>query len=212
MITFPFWLIFTIIAFPFRWIGRAIKFLNMEVEDRPILDTFSTLANEEQARASFWDHIDALRVHLLRMLVALAIGVGVSFYFAVPLMEYMAVPVGGLEKLQAIQAQQKAIIASEVNFLRQNRVGLVLADIPPLAAPIARAAGVPGWMMSNFGWDFIYKPWGPDFAPIVSWIEACFGQCDRTKAPPQRHRAEAPISTSAQPVFEAIASGGLVSG
>lgn len=84
-----------------------------------------------------------------------------------------------LEKLQAIQAQQKAIIASEVNFLRQNRVGLVLADIPPLAAPIARAAGVPVWMMSNFGWDFIYKPWGPDFAPIVSWIEACFGQCDR---------------------------------
>ncbi|WP_190274213.1 hypothetical protein [Geitlerinema sp. PCC 7407] len=35
---------------------------------------------------------------------------------------------------------------------------------------------------------------------------------DRTKSPPQRHCTEAPIGTSAQPVFEAIASGGLISG
>ena len=103
VITFPFWLI----ALPFRWIGRAIKFLNTDVEDRPILDTFSTLATEEQARASFWDHIEALRMHLFRMLIGLAIGVGISFYFAVPLMEYLAGPVQGLENLQAIQVTEE---------------------------------------------------------------------------------------------------------
>lgn len=103
VITFPFWLI----AFPFRQIGRAIKFLNTDVEDRPILDTFSTLATEEQARASFWDHIEALRMHLFRMLIGLAIGVGVSFYFAIPLMQYMAEPVGGLSALQAIQPTEE---------------------------------------------------------------------------------------------------------
>lgn len=107
VITFPFWLIFTIIAFPFRLAGRAIQFLNMDVEDRPILDTFSTLATEEQARASFWDHIDALRMHLLRMLIGLAIGVGISFYVAVELMQYLATPVGGLDKLQAIQVTEE---------------------------------------------------------------------------------------------------------
>ena len=107
VITFPFLLIFNLIAFPFRLIGRSIKFLNTNAEDRPILDTFSTLATEDQARASFWDHVEALRMHLFRMVVALAIGVAISFYFAIPLMEYMARPVGGLPKLQAIQVTEE---------------------------------------------------------------------------------------------------------
>lgn len=84
-----------------------------------------------------------------------------------------------LEKLRQIKQQQRSMIASEVNFIRQNRVGLVLGDIPPLAAPIARAANIPGWMMSNFGWDFIYRDWGGDFIEIADWIGDCFAQCDR---------------------------------
>ncbi len=84
-----------------------------------------------------------------------------------------------LEKLQQIQQQARQIIAGEVTFIRQNRVGLVLADIPPLAAPIAHAAGIPCWMTSNFGWDFIYRPWGGEFAAVADWIGKCFGQCDR---------------------------------
>jgi len=84
-----------------------------------------------------------------------------------------------LEKLQQIRADQQAIIASEAGFLRQNRVSLVLADIPPLAAPIARAADVPCWMVSNFGWDLIYRSWGGDFVDVADWIVDCFSQCDR---------------------------------
>lgn len=82
-----------------------------------------------------------------------------------------------LEKLQQIQAQQRSLIASEVTFLRQNRVGLILADVPPLAAPIARAAEVPCWMASNFGWDFVYRDWGGAFLPIADWISECYSQC-----------------------------------
>lgn len=84
-----------------------------------------------------------------------------------------------LEKLTHIQQQAPATIASEVTFLKQNRVGLILGDIPPLLAPMARAAGIPCWMMSNFGWDFIYRDWGEDFAAIADWISGCFAQCDR---------------------------------
>ena len=84
-----------------------------------------------------------------------------------------------LEKLHHIRAQQQAIIASEATFINQNQVGLVLADIPPLATPIAKAAGVPVWMMGNFGWDFIYRPWGDEFVAIADWIADCFQQCDR---------------------------------
>jgi len=60
-----------------------------------------------------------------------------------------------LERLQQIHTQQRSLVA--VNFIRQNRVGLILADIPPLAAVIAKSAGIPCWMSSNFGWDFIYQ-------------------------------------------------------
>jgi hypothetical protein len=34
-------------------------------------------------------------------------------------------------------------------------------------------------MMSNFGWDFIYRPWGGEFAAIADWIADCYGQADR---------------------------------
>ena len=68
-LTYPFRLIFNIIAYPFRLIHRSIQFLNTDVEDRPILDTFSSLAAEEEARVSFWGHIEELRMHLLRILV-----------------------------------------------------------------------------------------------------------------------------------------------
>ncbi|MEB3359162.1 MAG: glycosyl transferase [Synechococcales bacterium] len=84
-----------------------------------------------------------------------------------------------LEKLQHIQAQASQIIAGEVSFIQQNRVGLVLADIPPLATRIAQAAGIPCWMMSNFGWDFIYRDWGGPFREVADWISSCFQGCDR---------------------------------
>jgi sec-independent protein translocase protein TatC len=41
------------------------------------------------------------------MLIGLSIGVGVSFYFAERLMEYLAIPVGGLPALQAIQVTEE---------------------------------------------------------------------------------------------------------
>ncbi|HET9590416.1 MAG TPA: twin-arginine translocase subunit TatC [Anaerolineales bacterium] len=107
VITFPFVLIFNLLAIPFRVFRRISQFLNVEPDDRPLIDTFSSLAAEEQARESFWGHIEALRGHLLRIVIALAIGVGISFYFTGPLMSYLARPVGGLENLQAIQVTEE---------------------------------------------------------------------------------------------------------
>lgn len=108
VITFPFVLLFKIVAFPFRVLRRFYNFLNEEPpEDRPLLDAFSSLTTEEEARASLWDHVEALRMHLLRIVIGLAIGVGISFYFAVPLMKYLAIPVGGLQNLQAIKVTEE---------------------------------------------------------------------------------------------------------
>ncbi|MDJ1177646.1 glycosyl transferase [Roseofilum sp. BLCC_M91] len=84
-----------------------------------------------------------------------------------------------LEKLKEIRQNERSIIAGEVNFIRQNRVGLVLADLPHLAVDIAHNAGLPCWMMGNFGWDFIYRPWGGEFMEIADWISSAYRQCDR---------------------------------
>ena len=87
-----------------------------------------------------------------------------------------------LAKLENIQERQASIISEEAAFIRDQGIDLVLGDIPPLAGPIAQAAGVPCWMMGNFGWDYIYRPWieqMPRFGPICDWIADCFSQCDR---------------------------------
>ncbi len=86
--------------------------------------------------------------------------------------------VATLTKLRHIQAEQRSLIAAEVDCIQQNRVGLILADIPPLAASIAQAAGIPCWMASNFGWDLIYRTWGGEFIEIADWVSHCFAQCD----------------------------------
>jgi hypothetical protein len=82
------------------------------------------------------------------------------------------------EKLKAIEKKQESIITSEANFLKTNRVQLVIGDIPPLVSLIAQKAELPCWMMGNFGWDFIYQPWGEDFQDSVEWIKRCYGQVD----------------------------------
>ncbi|MCL2925049.1 MAG: glycosyl transferase [Trichodesmium sp. MAG_R04] len=84
-----------------------------------------------------------------------------------------------LKKLQEIKKKERSIIAGEVNFIKQNRVDLLLADIPPIAAKIAQVANIPCWMLSNFGWDFIYRSWGGKFLEIADWISECFAQCNR---------------------------------
>lgn len=84
-----------------------------------------------------------------------------------------------LAQLRDIQQRQNSLIASEVNFIRQNRVNLILADIPFLAPLFAKAANIPCWMMSNFGWDLIYRHWGGEFITIADWISECYSQCDR---------------------------------
>ncbi|MEL6580647.1 MAG: glycosyl transferase [Cyanobacteria bacterium J06621_12] len=84
-----------------------------------------------------------------------------------------------LIKMQEIISQQEEIIAEEAKYLKEHNIGLILADVPALAAPIAKAAGIPCWMMSNFGWDFIYDDWGAEFQDIVNWIKNHYGQSDR---------------------------------
>lgn len=107
VITFPFRLVFNIIAFPFRAVGRFSKFLNTEPEEHPITEIFVDIATQKETRDMLWDQVDAFRMHLLRAVIALAVTVIAAFWVAEPVMGYLAEPVGGLEKLQAIQVTEE---------------------------------------------------------------------------------------------------------
>ncbi len=84
-----------------------------------------------------------------------------------------------MAKMGQIREQEAKIIKQEVEFIANHSVGLIIADIPPLAGKIAEVSGIPCWAMGNFGWDFIYRPWGEAFTEIVTWIEDCYSKCDR---------------------------------
>jgi hypothetical protein len=132
IITFPFILAYKIIAYPVVLIHNANRFLNRELEeDRPFLETFSSIATEADARESLWEHIEVLRAHLLRIVVALVVGVGVSFYFSEKLMGYLAMPAGGLQKLQAIGVTEELGV-----FMRVALTSGIAIILPYLAFEI----------------------------------------------------------------------------
>jgi len=92
-LTFPFVLLYRIILFPFQIPSRVWKFLNTDPD--------------ETSEKTLIDHVEDFRAHLLWILIVIALAVGVSFYFTIPLMEYLAKPVGGLAKLQAIEVTEE---------------------------------------------------------------------------------------------------------
>lgn len=105
--TFPFRLVFNILAFPFRQIYRFHKYLNAEPEEHPIAEVFANIVTQDETRQMLWAQVDALRAHLLRSVLALAVTVVASFWVAQDVMEFLAAPIGGLEKLQAIQVTEE---------------------------------------------------------------------------------------------------------
>ncbi len=86
-------------------------------------------------------------------------------------------PAATLVALEALEQALPQQIAAEQAWLEQQREPLlVLADVPPAAADLARALGAPLVFMGNFGWDAIYGPLGPAFAPWAAAATARYRQ------------------------------------
>lgn len=72
-----------------------------------------------------------------------------------------------LQEIESLQAHAQTLLDAERRWLEAQEIGLVLADIPPLAGALADT--LPVWGMSNFGWDFIYGSLSQDFTPAARW-------------------------------------------
>lgn len=113
-----------VISAPFRFAARPFRairrFLNHEPEDVATADSLRrTLENP----GALLEHLQALRGHLLRGLLALALATGISFIFASQILDWMAAPVGGIEALQAIEVTESVGAFMRVSLLS----GLTLA-------------------------------------------------------------------------------------
>ncbi len=106
-------------------------------------------------------------------------------------------------RLSALRERREEIVAGEAEYAARAGVGLVVGDIPPLAASVAQAAEVPCWMVGNFGWDFIYGEWGGRFVEHAAWIADCYRKCDRLFRPPFHEPMTA---------FDAVTEVGLTGG
>jgi sec-independent protein translocase protein TatC len=105
---------------PVRGLRHISEFMNAPLEDRGFGDAVADVA---QNPSSIIPQIEALRRHLLRMLVAIAVTVGVSLLFTPTSLELLAKPVGGLDQLQAIKITENLGVIMRMGLM----LGLALA-------------------------------------------------------------------------------------
>jgi len=115
--TAPFRLLIRAVTWPFR---RVLDFVNFEPPDTSASDAF---AQTLQHPMVLLDHLEALRGHLMRSLIAMAIGTGAGFAFAERILDWMAQPIGGMDELQAIEVTESVGAFMKVSLL----TGFVLA-------------------------------------------------------------------------------------
>jgi sec-independent protein translocase protein TatC len=105
--------------------GRIHDFLNEEPEESPFIET---LSESVKTPSILFEHVDALRKHLLRSLIVTAVLVGLALAYTNKIMAFFAVPVGGIENLQAIQVTENIGVFMRVGLF----TGIALA-VPYIA-------------------------------------------------------------------------------
>ena len=146
-----------VITAPFRfvrWIFRSIadalkkinSFFNEEVEDTPLPDTFvKTVENPSDVIP----HLNALRKHLTRSLIAMALATALAFVFFNTILTWLAVPLeGGIESLVAIEVTEPIGTVMRVSLLTGFAIAFpyiafeVWAFIAPGLSPRSRKASM----------------------------------------------------------------------
>lgn len=107
-----------ILTAPIRWLLKPFRafrdFINHDPEDVPIADVFSRTIEDPTL---VFDHLEALRRHLLRAILVLVLAVAISAAFAQNILAWLSAPIGGLERLQAIEVTENIGAFMRVSLL-----------------------------------------------------------------------------------------------
>jgi sec-independent protein translocase protein TatC len=124
-LTFPFRALWWLLKQPFPMLKRVNKFLNETPEESQLPDVFSVSV---QKPALIMEHIDDLRKHLFRILIALVVCVIAMFAFTPRLVDFLALPIGGLNELVAIDVTESVGV-----FMRVAMMGAAVIASPYIA-------------------------------------------------------------------------------
>lgn len=122
--TFPVRAVWWIVTLPFRAVVDMRRFMSTVPEEHPLGDVFVDLAQNPKSRELFWDQVEALRAHLLRAVLGVIIGVAISFAFTQQLVQFLAVPIGGLAALKAIEVTESVGVFMKVALLAGLAISL----------------------------------------------------------------------------------------
>lgn len=124
LLTAPFRIIAMLLRAIARWFavisGEIHGLLTEEVEDEALPDT---LAKTMENPAGLLEHLDALRKHLTRAVIFLAITTGIAFAYTRQAIDYLAGPIGGINKLTPIEVTEPVGVFMRVALL----IGFALA-------------------------------------------------------------------------------------
>ena len=135
VITFPFRLVFNIIAFPFRATRRFYKFVNEEPEEHSLADIFTGVVSDAQTREQLWNEVDVFRAHLLRSVLWIVVGVGVASFFTRDMVVVLAKPLQSTTALGAIEVTESIGV-----FMKIALIGGIILAIPFIAIEFWRFA------------------------------------------------------------------------
>lgn len=117
--------IWNIILLPFRWLRTMFteirSFLSDEPEDTPLGDSLEKAVKNPQ---SLFVHLNALRRHLFRAAIVMGVVTVVAFAYASRIIDLLAYPVGGIEKLVAIDPTEPIGTFMRVSLLTAFAVSL----------------------------------------------------------------------------------------
>ena len=114
IITAPVRFLVWLVSLPVKGFKKLRHFLTTEPEERPIGET---LADTFQKPATLLEHLDALRKHFARMLIGLLICVAVFFFFTPRIVNFFALPIGGISALKAIDVTESIGVFMRVALL-----------------------------------------------------------------------------------------------
>jgi sec-independent protein translocase protein TatC len=151
----PFRFVFWIIKAIFRWLSNMVRdvhdFFTEEPEDSPLPDAFAkTIENP----MGLMEHFDALRKHLLRAVLFMAVTTSFGFLYAGRIIDILAQPVGGIHHLQPIDVTEPVGTFMRVSLL----VGFSLA-LPYIALEL--------WLFAAPGLSRRARVWGLLAIPAV---------------------------------------------
>lgn len=164
-----------------KWISSPIRrtrdFFLEEPGDAPMAESLQ-LAFEEPE--SFLEHVGALRKHLMRSLAVLLVFVVICFAFLPELLEFISQPIGGLEKLTAVDVTEPIGVGMRIVLLAAFSAALpyimfeVFLFVAPALSRRARLIGllsIPLVVIFFFGgMAFAFKLILPTGLPVLIYF------------------------------------------